>query len=276
MNAPVRLSVAIITYNEEKRIEACLDSVKGLADEILVLDSHSKDRTREICEKIPGLRFEVHDFDGHVQQKNRAIEQCRGEWVLSIDADERVTPALAGAIHSFLDSAPVVDGARIRRLTWHLGRPVRHGGWYNARIRLIRKGKGVWGGENPHDEIHFIGENRKAPLLDGDLIHYSFIDLSDQVDTINRFSSIVAFNRAGRRKRFSLWKLILKPVSKFLEIYLVKRGFLDGMPGLIIAVSSSYSTFLKWAKLWEIQKTGQKRPSNVRPDYRVQTGGDSH
>ncbi len=273
MSDKLRLTAAIITYNEEKRIRECIESVHDLADEVLVLDSHSTDKTREIAESFSRVRFEVHDFDGHVQQKNRAIEMSGGQWVFSLDADERATPELARSIREFIENNPGGRGARVKRLTIHMDRPIRHGGWYHSRFRLIRKGEGEWGGENPHDEIFLHGVSKVAlrtwKILKGDLIHYSFTDLSDQIDTINKFSSIVAFNRA-KRKKASLLKMIIKPPVKFIEIYFIKGGFLDGIPGFIIAVSSSFSAFLKWAKLYEIQKTSIERPSNVRPDYQVQ------
>ena len=142
---------------------------------------------------------------------------------------------------------------------------------YNARYRLIRRNCGRWGGENPHDQI-FVNSRKSwnanmGPVLKGDLIHYSFTDLSDQVGTINKFSSITAFMRSGAGRRFSFLKMLFKPLSKFVETYLLKAGFLDGIPGLIIAVSSSYSTFLKWAKLYELERTKVERPSNLRADY---------
>lgn len=270
----VRLSVAVITFNEEKQIGPCIESFRHIADEILILDSFSNDGTEKIARSYPGVRFEAHAFDGHVQQKNRAISMTTGEWILSVDADERITPELAASIRRFIEENPLAKGARIRRLTMHMGRAMRHGGWYNARYRLLRRGQGEWAGENPHDEIVLEGlpgwRHRIGNVLKGDMIHYSFVDLSHQVDTINKFSSIVAFNRKGRGKRFSLLKLIYKPPVKFVEMYVIKGGFLDGVPGFVVAVASSFSAFLKWAKLYELQKTDLERPSNVRPDYRVQ------
>lgn len=267
------LTAAIITFNEEKNIADCISSVHDLADEVLVLDSFSTDQTEKIARSFPKVRFETHSFDGHVQQKNRAIEMASGEWIFSLDADERVTSRLADSIKKFINGNPDGKGARVKRLTVHMGRPVKHGGWYNSRFRLIRKGQGAWAGENPHDEIFIHGESLLAQktwtTLNGDLIHYSFTDLSHQIDTINKFSSIVAFNRSARKKA-SLLKMIVKPPVKFIEMYFVKRGFLDGTVGFIVAAASSFSTFLKWAKLYEIQKTGIERPSNVRPDYKVQ------
>lgn len=277
-SASVPLSAAIITFNEEKRIHDCIASVHDFCDEVLVLDSNSTDRTREIAESFAKVRFLTHPFDGHVQQKNRALDLTRGAWIFCLDADERVTPELAASVLAFIEKHPEADGVRVPRLTYHMGRYIRHGGWYNARVRLIRRGRGRWGGENPHDQIFLEDAPRwKANLgtrLKGDLIHYSFTDLSHQVDTINKFSSIVAFTRAGKSKSFSFLKLFFKPLSKFLEIYVFKAGFLDGTPGLVIAVSSAYSTFLKWAKLYELRKTELERPSNLGASYQVQKSDD--
>lgn len=278
-----RISATIITYNEERQIERCIASVHDWCDEVIVLDSHSTDRTRELATAFPRVKFAAHDFDGHIQQKNRAISMAAGPWIFSLDADEEASPELARSAVEYVTRHPESQGVRVWRTTWHLGRFIRHGGWRHARYRLFRKGEGVWGGENPHDQI-FIKDRphwqrNRGPTLSGDLIHYSFRDLSHQVDTINKFSSIIAFTRHARGTRFSLIKMFYKPASKFTELYLVKAGFLDGMPGLIIAVSSAYATFLRWAKLYELERTGLERPSNVRPDYRVEPKtkpGQSH
>ena len=271
--AQVKLSATIITYNEERRIADCILSVHDWCDEVLVLDSHSTDKTRTIACSFPKVRFETHDFDGHIQQKNRAIEMARGEWIFSLDADENATPELARSVLDFMQKNPQADGARVKRLTYHLGVFLRYGGWYHSRIRLLRKGRGVWGGENPHDMIRLKDKPEYrahiAPYVKGDLIHYSFKDLSDQLETINKFSSIVAFTRNTRGKRFSALKLIYKPAVKFIELYFLKLGLLDGLPGLIVASLTSYSAFVKLAKLYELQKTDIERPSNLRPDYKA-------
>jgi len=269
------LSASIITFNEEARIKDCIASVHDLCDEVLVLDSFSTDKTEKIARSFPKVRFFKHAFDGHVQQKNRAFEMCTSKWILSLDADERCTPELAQSIREFLATkADNVDGMRVNRLTIHMGRPIKHGGWYNARYRLIKKGKATWGGENPHDQIFLHDAPRWktnfGPVLDGDLIHYSFRDLSDQINTINKFSSIIAFTRHGKNRKFSLIRLLTKPIQKFIEMYILKAGFLDGMPGFVIAYSSAFSYFLRESKLYELSHTDLERPSNLRADYRVQ------
>lgn len=270
----VRLSAAVITFNEEHRIHDCIASVHDFCDEVIVLDSFSTDRTEAVARKFPKVKFLKHAFDGHVQQKNRAFDHCQGEWILSLDADERITPELAQSIRGFLDSSPSVDGVRVNRLTIHMNRPIRHGGWYNARYRLVRKGKASWGGENPHDQIFLHADphwkRNLGPVLDGDMIHLSFKDLSDQINTINKFSSIIAFTRSGQKRKFSLFRLITKPWVKFFEIYFLKAGFLDGMAGFVIARASAFSFFLREAKLYELEH-GLDRPSNLRADYQVQS-----
>ena len=258
------LSVAIITYNEESNIADCLDSCKDIADEIIVLDSFSTDRTAKIAKSYKKVKFSVNKFKGHIEQKNSAIELCSGSWILALDADERVSVALAKEIRKILQTDVKVNGFMIPRLTFHLGRYIRHSGWYMKRYRLFRKNFATWTGENPHDFMEIQGEGSE---LSGDIIHYSFRDLSHQVDTINSFSSIVSFTRFSKGYHFSMLKTIAKPIGKFVECYFLKAGFLDGFPGFVIAVSSAYSTFLKFAKIYEYDRKIIKRPSNLREDY---------
>lgn len=263
-----RLSVAVITFNEEKNIEELLNSVSSVADEILILDSHSTDKTKDLALKNPKVRFLSQDFQGHVEQKNLAMSFCKNEWILSLDADERLNPVLQESIQNFLEKEEVLqEGFRVSRLTFHLGRWIRHSGWYpQKRYRLVKKGSATWKGENPHDYLDLVHPERGGDLK-GDILHYSFLDFSHQIQTINQFSSIVAFTRFKKGKHFSVLKSLLKPIWKFFEIYLFKRGFMDGIPGLFIALSSSFSTFLKYAKIYELENEMIERPSNLRKDY---------
>ncbi len=261
--------MAIITFNEEANIRDCINSVYKLAEEIVVLDSLSTDRTLEIAKSFPKVKIFSQKFKGHIEQKNDAISFCAGNWILSLDADERATPELMSSIEKILKTETDVTGFKISRLTFHMGRFIRHSGWYPLfRYRFFKKGFAHWTGENPHDFIEIEGRGEK---LYGDIIHYSFKDLSHQVDTINKFSSIVAFTRFKKGNSFSIIRSILKPLSKFLEIYIFKAGFLDGYPGFAIAVSSAYSTFLKTAKMYELKNKTLERPSNLRPDYGNET-----
>lgn len=259
-------SVAVITFNEETNIYDCVNSFHDIADEVIILDSFSTDRTLEIASQFEKVKIFTNEFNGHIEQKNRAIGLCNGEWILSLDADERVSKKLGGEISELLNQKEFsFDGYKIPRLTFHLGKFIRHGGWYPLkRYRLFKKGKAYWTGENPHDYIQLDGN---GSTLKGDILHYSFKDLTHQVDTINKFSSIVGFTRFQKKIRFPIIKSIYKPFIKFLESYIFKMGFLDGYAGFIIAISSSYSTFLKFAKLYELQEGLIKRPSNLRKDY---------
>lgn len=261
----MQLSVAIITYNEEKHIGDCIRSCVGIADEIIVLDSFSTDKTEEIARSFPKVKFFQNPFHGHIEQKNKAIELCSNQWILSIDADERVSEELQKNIVDALSKEEKANGYKIARLTFHLGRFIKHSGWYPLRrYRLFKKGHAHWKGENPHDYIEIDGEGK---VLYGDIIHYSFIDLSHQIDTINKFSSIVALTRYQKGRKRYIIQSIAKPIVKFIEIYFWKRGFLDGYPGFVIAVSSAFSTFLKFSKIYELENEFIQRPSNVRLDY---------
>jgi glycosyltransferase involved in cell wall biosynthesis len=265
-NKKIIFSVAIITFNEEMNIKSCIESIHETADEIIVLDSFSTDKTLEIASQFLKVKIFTNEFKGHIEQKNKAIDLCSGTWILSIDADERISPSLNKEISSILSKNEFeIKGYKIPRLTFHLGKFIKHGGWYPLkRYRFFQKGYAKWTGENPHDIVQING---KGSSLNGDIIHYSFKDLTHQVDTINRFSSIVSFTRFQKKVSFPIIKSIYKPFLKFLESYVFKLGFLDGYAGFIIAISSSYSTFLKFAKLYELNKGYIDRPSNLRKDY---------
>ena len=262
------ISVAIITYNEERNLADCIRSCEALADEIVVLDSFSTDRTEEVARGFPGVRFERHAFDGHVEQKNRALSLCKNEWVLSLDADERLSPELLAEIRDLEPGERV--GFRVPRLTFAMGRPIRHAGWYPQRkYRLFRRSRARWTGDNPHD--YAVVDGPGGDLVH-DLLHHSFRDLAHQATTVNAFSSIQAFNRRHRGQPFRLLPALWKPLVKFVEVYLVKRGFLDGFPGFTMAVNAAYERFLQLAKVYELER-GLERPSNLRADYRPQPRG---
>ncbi|MDO8446302.1 MAG: glycosyltransferase family 2 protein [Deltaproteobacteria bacterium] len=242
-----KLSVTIITLNEEKNIRYALESVKWV-DEIIVVDSGSSDKTVDICKEYTDKVF-YNSWPGHIAQKNFAIAKSTHQWILSIDADERVTPELAGEIKEVLKD-PKADAYAVPRHVFYLGRWIDHSGWYpDYKVRLFKKDKGRWGGINPHDEVIV---NDSTEYLDGDLIHCSYKDISHHVNTINNFTSIGAEEYLKLGKRASLWDMVSRPIGTFLKKYLLKQGFRDGLPGFIIAVSSAYYVFLKYAKLWEL------------------------
>ena len=245
-----KISATIITYNEEKNIRRCIESL-DFVDEIVVVDSLSSDNTCAIAKEL-GAKVIDQKFLGHIDQKQLAVENATYDWILSLDADEEVSPELKASIVELIKKPLEYDAYEMKRVSFHLGRWIRHGGWYpDKKIRLFNRQKAHWGGYNPHDKVIVNG---KVGMLEGDLKHYVFTDLRHNIDTNNSYSSIMAEDLYKKGKKFSYLKLFFKPVGKFLEVYIYKRGFLDGMAGFIIAVGASYSMFLKFAKLWELER----------------------
>ena len=243
-----QLSVVIITFNEEKNIARCLESVKTIADEIIVLDSFSKDRTQAICESF-GVKFFQHAFDGHIQQKNRALSYSTFNHILSLDADEALDQTLTKSIQSIKNNW-TKDGYTISRLTNYCGHWVKHCGWYpDVKLRLFDKTKGAWTGTNPHDKLELFNGNQNTAHLTGDLLHYSYYTLSDHYKQVEYFTTIASKAFVSEGKKAPLYKLIINPISKFLDHYLFKLGFLDGKAGYLISKISAYATYLKYKKI---------------------------
>jgi glycosyltransferase involved in cell wall biosynthesis len=244
------VSVCIITRNEEKNLPDCLVSVKW-ADEVLIVDSKSTDRTKAIA-FMARARFLERDFPGHIEQKNFAVEPAANDWVLCLDADERLSPELTASVKAALEDDAPADGYAFPRLTYYLGSPIRHGGWYpDRKLRLFDRRKGRWGGRNPHDRVTVEG---RTALLEGDLLHHSYRSLSDHVRQIDFFTTIAARAKRAAGERGTIAKVVLHPVGKFLRMYLLKAGFLDGYAGFLVAVSGAYYVFLKYAKLRELER----------------------
>ena len=272
MNKKKNLTAVIITFNEEDNIQACLDSVEDTVDEIVVLDSFSTDATPEICRRHPKVKFFQHPFDGYGSQKNRAMGFAASTWVLLIDADERLTDELSRSILEFLEKDPAASGAKFPRLTHYLQRDIRHGGWYpNKRYRLLRRGEAHHEG-SIHEKAVLKGQ---GVSLTGDLLHYTYKDISDHASRVNRFTSMAALQRYSDGKKFSLLRLLFRPPWAFVETYLVRLGLLDGLQGLIIAIVGSYYSFLREAKLFELHLTGSGYPSNLPDSYRKNGDTDS-
>ena len=243
----VAVSLVIITLNEEENIERCIRSAPWV-DEVIVLDSGSTDRTQEISEKL-GAKFFSEEWRGYRDQKARATELANNEWVLSLDADEALSPELSEKLQS-LKKSELADGYEMPRVSWNLGRWIWHGGWYPDRqLRFFNKKKCHWSEGHVHERV--VGENIQR--LSEPLRHWPFKNLSAQIQTNNEYSSLAAKDLYDRGKKYSLIKLFFKPLSKFLETYIIKRGFLDGWAGFVISIGAAYSMFLKWAKLREIE-----------------------
>lgn len=261
------LSLAIITLNEADNIERCIRSVP-FASEIVVVDSGSSDDTVKIAESL-GARVVFEPWKGFRAQKQFATQLCTNDWVLSLDADEALSMEAAEEVLSLFGGAGShrseqisilsdCDGFEFPRLSWNLGRWIKHGGWYpDLQLRLYHRMKASWqGGEHVHERV----SAGKVLRLKGPLLHWPFSTHAEQVATNNRYSGLGAQDLLHRGKKFRLYKLILKPLTKFIETYLIKRGFLDGLPGFIISVGAAYSVFLKFVKLWELQKASKKNP----------------
>lgn len=244
----VELSVVIITFNEERNIERCLISVKDIADEIIVLDSFSTDKTEEICNKYK-VRFFQHKFDGHIQQKNRAITYSNNNYILSVDADEEVSSELNKSIIAIKENCNA-DGYFFNRLNNYCGKWIKHTSWYpDKKLRLWDKTKGEWGGENPHDKF-IMQANTIQKYLKGDLKHYSYNSITEHVEQANKFSGIAANTIFEKGNKSNFVKVLFKPYWKFFREYFFKLGFLDGFYGLVISVIMSYEVFLKYTKLY--------------------------
>jgi glycosyltransferase involved in cell wall biosynthesis len=251
-----RLSATVICKDEAEKIRGCLKSLR-FCDEIVVVDSGSTDGTLEICRELADRVIE-RGWPGYVAQQNYARSQAWGEWVLSIDADERVSPELARAIGGALAGSPSVDGFRITRHVHYLGRWIDHSGWYpERRVRLFRRERGRWEGIDPHYDVVVEGAVADLP---GEILHYTYDDIEDHVRTLNRFSSILAREHRSRGRRFSWVSLLLRPPLEFFKKYVLKRGVQDGAPGFFVAALSSFYVFLKLAKLWEAERVGDRRP----------------
>jgi glycosyltransferase involved in cell wall biosynthesis len=252
-----RLTACVITYNEEANMADCLRSL-AFCSEIVVVDSHSTDRTREIARGL-GARVIERDWPGHIEQKNFAIDQASHDWVLCLDADERVTSGLRQRIEEVL-ARPDADGYLVNRKNIYLGGWIRHCGWYPERkLRLFRRSRGRWRGINPHDHVHLEPPGPALPLR-ADLEHYTYADIEDHISTMNYFSSIAASEKLARGQRWVTLNLLLNPPLTFLKMFFLRGGFLDGWRGFLVSALGSYYVFLRYAKLWELIHVKGLRP----------------
>jgi glycosyltransferase involved in cell wall biosynthesis len=243
----VKLSVVIITFNEERNIDRCLTSVKSVADDIVVVDSFSKDATRAICEKH-GVRFIEHAFEGHIEQKNWAITQAKYPHILSLDADEALDDELIRNI-LYKKNNWTHDGYTMNRLTNYCGAWIKHCGWYpDTKLRLWDSRLGKWAGTNPHDRYE-LQPNASIKHLTGDILHYSYYTIQDHYKQVDYFTTILAKAQYKQGKKASAITLYMSPVVKFLRDYVIKLGVLDGAAGFTISRISAYATFLKYKKL---------------------------
>lgn len=247
----LKLSVVIITFNEEKNIARCIASVKNIADDIVVIDSFSKDKTKEIC-LAAGVRFIDHAFEGHIQQKNWAITQALYPHILSLDADEALDDDLQKSVLEAKQNWQQ-DGYYMSRLTNYCGHWVKHCGWYpDKKLRLWDSRKGEWRGINPHDKYELFAGDKTTGYLKGNILHYSFYTIESHLKQIEYFTDISSKALFNRGYKPSAIKLYISPIAKFIESYFLKLGFLDGKYGFEICKNSAWATKLKYHKLKDL------------------------
>jgi len=253
-----KISACVITFNEESRIQRCLESLTW-CDEIVIMDSFSTDHTIEICRKYTDKVYQ-HEWLGYVGQRNLIREKANYPWVLFMDSDEEVSPGLKQEILTELEySSGEYVGYKFPRQVYYIGKWISHGEWYpDLKIRLFKKEYGRTEGQEPHDHVIVNGPVKR---LSNPIWHYTHNDIHDHVDTLNRFSSITAQQRFAGESSFSWSDLILRPLGRFIKGYFLKGGIMDGSHGFVIAVLNSFGAYIKYAKLWELS---QKQ----KPDYK--------
>lgn len=245
----MKISASIIVRNEADNLAELCESI-AFCDEIVIVDSDSTDDTKEIARRYTDKVFN-HEFKGYKDKHQFADAQTTGDWILWIDADERVTPELKSSIERLrtLDEKNLPDGFRIARSTLYQGRWIKHSGWYpDYQMRLYRKAASYWDGIAPHEVAHVRG---KIETLSGEFLHYTKRNLSEHHHVLDSYTTLAAEHLFTQGKKVRAIDLFVVPIAAFIRTYLVKQGFRDGVQGLIIAMFTAYSVFLKFAKVWE-------------------------
>lgn len=246
-----KISCIIITYNESKNIRKCLESISWV-DEIIVVDSHSTDNTKEIVSEFTDKIYDLK-WEGFGPAKEYAKNLASGEWILSVDADEIVPEKLREDIQKIIESENSLEGYLIPRRSNFLGRWMRYGGWYpDPVLRFFKKDKGSFTTRIVHEEVRVDGRSGR---LKSDLLHYTDPDFEYYLGKLNRYTSMDAFQLFEDGKRARLGDLIFRPFVTFAKMFFFRRGFLDGMPGFILAISSAFHVFSKYVKLWHLSQS---------------------
>ncbi len=247
----MKLSAAVITFNEEPNIGRFLENISDLADEIIVVDSFSADRTREIAEKFPKVSFIQNHFEGFGKQKNFALSHCSGEWILFLDTDEIPDETAKNAIRKVLREGSETDVFLLGFNNIFLGKNVRFGGWGNVyRERFFRKNAGNFDDAYVHEK--FL-TNGKVSVLPGKINHFTYRDIHHHIEKSNKYTSMMAQKMSDNGKKSSIGKIIFSPLFQFLKLYFFKMGFRDGLVGFYAAITAAFYTFLKYIKLHELQ-----------------------
>ncbi len=259
---PVKISATIITLNEEENLDRCLNSIKDVVDEIIVVDSGSQDRTLEIAADY-GARIFTRAWTDYSEQKNYAGNQASSDWILSVDADECLSPELKSEIASLKSGEAYADAYQFSRMAFYLGRWIKHSGWYpDYKIRLYLKKKATWQGSFVHESLLVNGT---VALLKGHLLHYTCNSLSEHLVRLDRYTSLAAKELNLNRKAGGYFQLVFSPPLTFVRTFFLKSGFRDGGHGYLIACLASFYNFMKYAKLRELEKNPRmKRTSEPK------------
>lgn len=240
------ISACIISFNEEKKIEDCLRSLQGVADEIIVVDSLSMDKTRDIARRYTDKVYE-QAFLGHVEQKNLAVSKASHDWILSLDCDERLSDELKSSILAIKNQLGTVDAFRMARKTFYVYRWLNHCWYPDKKVRLFNKKAAYWGGINPHDRV--VVDSGNVRELGGDILHYSFDSISAHLQTLDKFTEIGANEIIKRGKKVSLLSPFTHATWTFVRMYILRRGFMDGFAGFVASFLSFAHVFVKYSKV---------------------------
>ena len=247
----MKLSVAMITLNEEKILDKTLAAIKDIADEIVIVDSGSTDKTKSIAQKY-NAKFFVESWKGYGPQRNSAIDKCSGEWILNIDADEEISPKLKDRIKKIKEENSDKKVYSINFTSVCFGKKIKHGGWSNSyRIRLFRKEAGRFNDNMVHEEFQ-TGD--KVYTLKEEIYHHSYISLEDYFNKFNRYTTEGAIEYYKKGKKSNVFQIAINPMFKFLRMYIIRLGFLDGIEGFVLACTSAMYTMVKYYKLKEIYR----------------------
>ena len=246
-----RISACVIARDDARTLGRCLESLAFCDERIVLIDARGCDASADLA-KAAGARVVRAAYDGNVAQKNRCLALARGTWVIALDADEALSPELARWLERRLADPGDLAGIEIDRLTWHLGRWIRHGDFHpDWQLRAFRRDAGRWEGLDPHGRVRVAGRVERAR---GSCHHFSYADLADQITRVREFGAIQARALHARGRRFRLRDLLMRPPARFLRAYLLRGGFLDGLPGLVIAGVTAFHVFAKYAALWELER----------------------
>lgn len=253
----IKLSAFVITYNEEAKIADCISSLKQVADEIVVVDSYSTDKTVEICEQH-GVKVHLREFKGYYDQKKWATEATSHQWVLNLDADEVLSSQLVESINEFKKN-PNADACSMNRFNFYCGRWIKHSSWYpDTKIRLWNKEKAGWTGVNIHEKVE-LNDGAKLRHLKGDILHTTFENINQHIAQTVKFTDISAKESFEKGRKISTIKLLFAPLFKFLYCYIIRLGFLDGKQGFMISIMNSFSGFIKYVKIQELHKKNKNK-----------------